>query len=133
APPTHYRGGGRMNNNELPEKHAAVWHTLQSLEDGVRITGEEIMHQCDIEERRDLYHIIEDLRRRLFFVASSKNKNGGYYEARDAVDVAKMLSSLRKPAISSLNLADKLEKEWMRRQYGDIFEQGEANDEPENN
>lgn len=114
-----------MKERELPEKHFAVWHTLQSLEDGLRITGEELMRRCNIEERRDLYSIIEDLRKNLYFVASSKSKDGGYWEARDEVDVSKMLTSLRKPAMSLLNLADQLEREWLRRQFGQSAEDGE--------
>lgn len=121
-----------MNSNELPEKHAAVWYTLQSLEDGARITGEEIMRRCDIEERRDLYNIIEYLRHRSYLIGSSKSSNGGYFEIRDVVDLTKTTRNLRKTAKSMLSLADGLEKEWMRRQYGDIFEEGEEDGEPKN-
>lgn len=114
-----------MNFNELPEKHAAVWHALKTLEDDAKITGDELMKRCGIEERRDLYSIIEDLRRNSYLIGSSKSKDGGYFEIRDAVDLSKTTLNLRKTATSMLTLADKLEKEWMRKEYGEVLEESE--------
>lgn len=107
-----------MKKEQLPEPHFSVWHTLQSLENGQRILKKELMKRCRITHERHLYSVIEDLRNQLFFVVGSKDKdNGGYFEARDEDDVMAMLSSMRKPAITQLELADKMEQEWLRRQY----------------
>lgn len=100
----------------LTEKHKTVWAILQSLEDGQRILGPELMRRIQEEDKRKFFEIIEDLRKNLFFVGSSKSKGeSGYFEVRDERDLSKLLHTMRKPAISQLRLADEIEREWYRR------------------
>lgn len=120
-----------MEKNDLPESHFNVWHALQSLEDGDRILGEDLMKRCGIKDKRNLYNVIEELRNNLFFVVGSKEAaDRGYFEARTELDVSRMLRNMRKPALTQLELADKMEKEWLKRQYGQELEsEGEDLDE----
>lgn len=103
-----------MEAKNLGEKHATAWAILQSLPDGERILGEDLMKRLNIEDKRVFYSIIEDLRKNLFFVVGSKSK-GGYWIARHQRDIDHLLHTLRKPAMSSLSLAQKIENEWHRR------------------
>lgn len=122
-----------MEKNKLPEPHFSVWHTLQSLGDGERIIGDQLMKRCGIKERRTLYSVVEDLRGWAFFVVGSKGGDRGYYEAREEIDVSRMLRDLRKPAYTQLKLADELEKAWLKRQYGhEIDPEGDDEDDETN-
>lgn len=72
-----------MRKKELPAHHAAVWMSLQLLDDNQRMTGSQLMQHSGIKDKRELFKVIRDLRRWGYPVGSSKQEGKkGYYEAR---------------------------------------------------
>lgn len=98
---------------DLPSPHQFVWNTLTLLEDGERIRGVDLMARTAIDDRRQLYYVINDLRSHGFLVGSSKSgDNGGYFEIRDRRDLDRTTTDLRKAAAALFKTAQQLEEEF---------------------
>ncbi len=98
-----------MKINELSTYHQFVWTTLQSLEDGERIIGADLMVHAAVKDRRLLYDIIRDLRTAGYLVGSSRHKEDrGYYEVRCLRDLLRTTETLEEQALSMIDLSESM-------------------------
>lgn len=113
---------------ELPSPHQFVWNVLTLLEDGERIRGVDLMERAGIDDRRQFYHVISDLRTEGFLVGSSKlSENGGYFEIRDRRDLERTANDMLKTAQALLKTKRHLEE----RFYESLYDKLAMNDDLE--
>lgn len=113
---------------DFPSPHQFVWNTLTLLEDGERILGVDLMERSSIDDRRQFYHVISELRTEGFLVGSSKSAdNGGYFEIRDRRDLERTTNDLLKAAKALLKTKQHLEE----RFYENLYTQMAIDDEME--
>lgn len=111
---------------DLPSPHQFVWTTLTLLEDGERILGVDLMERSGIDDRRQFYHVISELRAEGFLVGSSKSaENGGYFEIRDRIDLERTTNDILKAAKALLKTKQHLEE----RFYANLYDKMSLDDE----
>lgn len=111
-----------VRSRSLSDPAITVLAVLDRLEDGERILAQTLMSYCHIKDRRVFQEIILELRKAGYFVDGRRSEPKGYALAKTSSDIRSMISNVRKPALAQLELAEELEKEYVKLVQAGYFE-----------